>query len=140
MIVLGGIGTLWGGPVGAAIVVRSRTGSRRPGFEGIGIVTGAVFVLVVLLFRRGIWGTARQVVAWFQRRRRQRGQSKMSLPGTLLDRAWRERIGEDLRYGGGYHTTLVTEGQTNSTSTVGMPRRRHGRPAGPSPTRSECRR
>jgi branched-chain amino acid transport system permease protein len=28
------------------------------GFDGTGIVTGAVFVLVVLLFRRGLWGTA----------------------------------------------------------------------------------
>jgi branched-chain amino acid transport system permease protein len=28
------------------------------GFEQVGLVTGVIFVLAVLLFRRGIWGTA----------------------------------------------------------------------------------
>jgi branched-chain amino acid transport system permease protein len=67
--VLGGIGTLWGGPVGAAIVVSLEDWLASSGFEGTGIILGAIFVLIVLLFRHGVWGTGRQVVAWFQRRR-----------------------------------------------------------------------
>jgi branched-chain amino acid transport system permease protein len=58
MVVLGGIGTLWGSPVGAALVVQLEDALATAGVDGIGIVTGAVFVLVVLLFRRGLWGTA----------------------------------------------------------------------------------
>jgi branched-chain amino acid transport system permease protein len=58
MVVLGGIGTLWGSPVGAALVVQLEDVLATAGVDGIGIVTGAVFVLVVLLFRRGLWGTA----------------------------------------------------------------------------------
>jgi branched-chain amino acid transport system permease protein len=41
------------------------------GFEGTGIILGGIFVLIVLLFRHRVWGTARQVVSWVQRRRRQ---------------------------------------------------------------------
>jgi len=70
--VLGGIGTLWGGPVGAAIVVQLEDWLASSGFEGTGIILGAIFVLIVLLFRHGVWGTGRQVVAWFQRRRQRR--------------------------------------------------------------------
>ena len=51
--VLGGIGTLWGGVVGAAIIIILEDQLASSGFEGIGIITGAVFVVVVLLFRRG---------------------------------------------------------------------------------------
>ncbi len=69
--VLGGIGTLWGGPVGAAIVVQLEDWLASSGFEGTGIILGGIFVLIVLLFRHGVWGTGRQVVAWLQRRRRQ---------------------------------------------------------------------
>jgi branched-chain amino acid transport system permease protein len=61
MVVLGGIGTLWGGTVGAALVVLLEDYLSTAGFDGIGLVTGAVFIVVVLLFRRGIWGTARQL-------------------------------------------------------------------------------
>jgi len=63
--VLGGIGTLWGGPVGAAIVVQLEDWLASSGFEGTGIILGAIFVLIVLLFRHGVWGTGRQVVAWY---------------------------------------------------------------------------
>jgi branched-chain amino acid transport system permease protein len=60
--VLGGIGTLWGGIVGAAIIIVLEDQLASSGFEGIGIITGTVFVVVVLLFRRGVWGTARHLL------------------------------------------------------------------------------
>jgi branched-chain amino acid transport system permease protein len=69
--VLGGIGTLWGGPVGAALVVLLEDRLASSGFEGVGIITGAIFVAVVLAFRHGIWGTARNAVNAQLRKRRQ---------------------------------------------------------------------
>ena len=66
---LGGIGTLWGGILGAFLVVMLADYLASSGLGGIDLVTGTVFVLVVLLFRRGIWGTVRhQWLAWSQRR------------------------------------------------------------------------
>ena len=74
--VLGGIGTLWGGPVGAALVVLLEDQLASSGFNGIGIITGAIFVVIVLAFRHGIWGTARNGVnAWLRKRRVKSGQS-----------------------------------------------------------------
>ena len=64
MTVLGGIGTLWGGPVGAALVVMLEDRLASSGFEGVGIITGGIFIICVLLFRRGIWGTARDLLLW----------------------------------------------------------------------------
>jgi len=55
--ILGGIGTLWGSVLGAMIVVRLEDYLSTTGFNGLGIITGTILVLVVLLFRRGIWGT-----------------------------------------------------------------------------------
>ena len=66
MTVLGGIGTLWGSVLGAALVVQLKDYLATAGFDGIGIVTGTIFIVVVLAFRRGIWGT----VAHEVRRRR----------------------------------------------------------------------
>ncbi|MEV4569257.1 branched-chain amino acid ABC transporter permease [Nonomuraea sp. NPDC049419] len=63
MVILGGIGTLWGGAIGAAIVVQLQDFLATAGFEGIGIVTGTIFIVIVLLFRRGIWGTVRHLLA-----------------------------------------------------------------------------
>lgn len=57
MTVIGGMGTLWGGPVGAAVIVLLEDQLASSGFDGIGIITGAIFVIVVLLFRKGIWGS-----------------------------------------------------------------------------------
>lgn len=68
MTVLGGIGTLWGGIVGAFLTVMLADYLASSGFSGIDLITGSVFILVVLLFRRGIWGTVRQ--QWDVRRRR----------------------------------------------------------------------
>ncbi len=59
--VLGGIGTLWGGILGAGIIIVLEDQLASSGFEGIGIITGTVFVVVVLLFRRGVWGTLRHL-------------------------------------------------------------------------------
>jgi branched-chain amino acid transport system permease protein len=61
--VLGGIGTLWGGIVGAVIIVILEDQLASSGFDGIGIITGSVFIVVVLLFRRGVWGTVSDAVA-----------------------------------------------------------------------------
>jgi branched-chain amino acid transport system permease protein len=66
MVVLGGIGTLWGPAIGATLVVQLEDYLATAGFVGIDIVIGAVFVVVVLLFRRGLWGT---VGGWLARRR-----------------------------------------------------------------------
>jgi branched-chain amino acid transport system permease protein len=71
VVVLGGIGTLWGGVLGAAIVVRLEDWLSFSGFEAIGLVTGGIFVLVVLLFRRGVWGSvATLALRWVAARRR----------------------------------------------------------------------
>ncbi|MEU8121223.1 branched-chain amino acid ABC transporter permease [Spirillospora sp. NPDC049024] len=63
MVVLGGIGTLWGGAIGAALIVELNDYLATAGFEETGIITGAIFIVVVLLFRRGVWGTARDLLA-----------------------------------------------------------------------------
>ncbi len=63
MVVLGGIGTLWGGAIGAALIVELHDYLATAGFQETGIITGAIFIIVVLLFRRGVWGTARDVIA-----------------------------------------------------------------------------
>ncbi|WP_199484803.1 branched-chain amino acid ABC transporter permease [Actinomadura craniellae] len=62
MVVLGGIGTLWGGTIGAALIVLLNDYLATAGFQEIGIVTGSIFVIIVLVFRRGVWGTARDLV------------------------------------------------------------------------------
>jgi branched-chain amino acid transport system permease protein len=56
-VVIGGLTSIWGGVLGAAIIVGLREGLRftaQPLFEGI--VTGALTVLVLLLFPRGVAG------------------------------------------------------------------------------------
>lgn len=63
MVILGGIGTLWGGALGAALIVQLQDFLATADFEETGIVTGSIFIVVVLLFRRGMWGTARHLLA-----------------------------------------------------------------------------
>ncbi|WP_406068255.1 branched-chain amino acid ABC transporter permease [Micromonospora sp. NBC_01638] len=70
VVVLGGIGTLWGGVLGAGIVVRLEDWLSFSGFEAIGLVTGGIFVLVVVLFRRGIWGSVAALAHRLAARRR----------------------------------------------------------------------
>ncbi|GAB3976342.1 branched-chain amino acid ABC transporter permease [Actinoallomurus acanthiterrae] len=62
MVVLGGIGTLWGGAFGAALIVELDDYLSTAGFQEIGLVTGIIFVVIVLVFRRGVWGTVRDVL------------------------------------------------------------------------------
>ncbi|MEO3746462.1 branched-chain amino acid ABC transporter permease [Plantactinospora sp. B5E13] len=75
MTVLGGIGTLWGGVLGAFLAVMLADYLASSGFDGIDLVTGSVFVLVVLLFRRGLWGTVRHRWLTWQRRRTSPGRT-----------------------------------------------------------------
>jgi len=72
--VLGGIGTLWGGPLGAAVVVLLEDQLASSGFNGIGIITGTIFVLIVLLFRKGIWGTGADLIARVRASRKSSGR------------------------------------------------------------------
>ena len=72
--VLGGIGTLWGGPLGAAVVVILEDQLASSGFNGIGIITGTIFVLIVLLFRKGIWGTGADLIARVRASRKSSGR------------------------------------------------------------------
>jgi branched-chain amino acid transport system permease protein len=62
-VVLGGIGTLWGGAIGAGLIVELNDYLATAGFSETGLVTGGIFVVIVLVFRRGIWGTARHLLA-----------------------------------------------------------------------------
>jgi branched-chain amino acid transport system permease protein len=68
LVVLGGIGTLWGGVVGAVLIVRLQDYLSLAGFDQIGLITGAIFVVVVLAFRRGLWGSAEQLIRRLVRR------------------------------------------------------------------------
>jgi branched-chain amino acid transport system permease protein len=56
MVVLGGIGTFWGSAIGAALVLLLRDWLST-WTDAWGVVTGIIFVIVVLSFRRGVWGT-----------------------------------------------------------------------------------
>src|ERR1700687_187847 len=53
MTVLGGMGTLWGGPIGAAIVLLLQD-SVSNFTDAPGVVTGAILIAIVLGFRRGL--------------------------------------------------------------------------------------
>jgi branched-chain amino acid transport system permease protein len=78
MTILGGIGTLWGSVLGAGLVVQLEDYLSTSGFNGLGIITGAIFVLVVLLFRRGLWGTAVHLI-----RQRRVGRDREPEPGIM---------------------------------------------------------
>jgi len=62
MNILGGMGTLWGPVLGAGIIVMLEDYLATAGIDAVGAVTGAIFVITVLVFRRGIWGTARRML------------------------------------------------------------------------------
>ncbi len=61
MTILGGIGTLWGSILGAAIFLLLRDWLSTV-TDAWGVVTGSIFIVIVLGFRRGIWGTLLQLL------------------------------------------------------------------------------
>ena len=68
MTILGGIGTLWGGLVGAAVVLLVRD-TLSTASEASGVVTGTIFLVIVLAFRRGVLGTIGERLTWLRDRR-----------------------------------------------------------------------
>ena len=71
MTVLGGLGTLWGGVLGAAVflVLRDVLSTSDLLRDAPGVVTGAVFIVIVLGLRRGLWPTIADVALRFRRGR-----------------------------------------------------------------------
>lgn len=65
MAVLGGLGTLWGGILGAAVflLLRDFLSTSDVLGDAPGVVTGLVFIVIVLGLRRGLWPTLRGAVA-----------------------------------------------------------------------------
>jgi branched-chain amino acid transport system permease protein len=80
MTLLGGTGTLLGPLVGAALVLLLRDALAQS-MAASGVVTGAVFAITVLFFRRGVIGT---LLAFDVRRRAQRASipKAQSTPGS----------------------------------------------------------
>lgn len=72
MTVLGGMGTLWGGGVGAAIVLLLED-SLSSVTEAPGVVTGAILMTIVLGFRRGLLPGAQRAADALWARRPRRG-------------------------------------------------------------------
>lgn len=64
MTILGGIGTLWGSVLGAALVLLLQDTLSSKLTDATGVITGALFIIIVLGLRRGIWGT---MALWLQR-------------------------------------------------------------------------
>jgi branched-chain amino acid transport system permease protein len=65
MVLLGGMGTIFGPVVGAFVII-SLENYLAPFGQWVTIVTGLIFVVCVLAFRRGIVG---ELGAWLERRR-----------------------------------------------------------------------
>jgi len=94
MTVLGGIGTLWGSTIGAALIVQVEDYVATSGIHigplnitGPGLITGVIFVVVVLLFRRGVWGTVAHLL-----RRRGVPDAEPHLSGTTSPVAEHEPV------------------------------------------------
>jgi branched-chain amino acid transport system permease protein len=69
LVVLGGIGTLWGGLISSGLVLRLQDYLSLQHFPAPDLILGVLFVIAVLAFRRGIWGTAAQLITAATRRR-----------------------------------------------------------------------
>jgi branched-chain amino acid transport system permease protein len=75
MVLLGGMGTIFGPVVGAFMLIGLESflssgvtiGGTLFGPEWVPVITGAIFVICVLAFRRGVVG---EIAAWYERRRR----------------------------------------------------------------------
>ncbi len=77
MTILGGIGTLWGSVLGAAVVLLLQDTLSTKLTDATGVITGALFVAIVLGLRRGIWGT---VAGWLTHRSRPSAEPLEPLP------------------------------------------------------------
>ncbi len=66
MTILGGIGTLWGSLLGAAFVLLLRDWLSTY-TDAWGVATGAIFIVVVLAFRRGLWVTLQNLPQFIRR-------------------------------------------------------------------------
>jgi branched-chain amino acid transport system permease protein len=64
MVLLGGMGTIFGPVIGAFVII-SLENYLAPFGQWVTIVTGLIFVVCVLAFRRGIVG---EIAAWMERR------------------------------------------------------------------------
>jgi branched-chain amino acid transport system permease protein len=73
-VVLGGIGTLWGGVLGAALLVWLEDQLSAAGFQPTGLITGAIFVVAVMSFRQGLWGAVQRLVLRLRDRVQQRAR------------------------------------------------------------------
>jgi branched-chain amino acid transport system permease protein len=92
MVILGGVGTLWGGYVGAAVVLWLRDTLATLGLVGGGelealkkapdVVTGIIFVVAVLGFRRGLWVGLRELPVSLGRRGKDRREQAQELVTT----------------------------------------------------------
>jgi branched-chain amino acid transport system permease protein len=56
MTLVGGLGTVWGPVVGAAVIVTLQNELADKVGAWVTVITGAIFVVCVLAFRRGIVG------------------------------------------------------------------------------------
>jgi branched-chain amino acid transport system permease protein len=70
MTVLGGLGTLWGGLLGAGVflLLRDFLATSDVFRDAPGVVTGTVFIVIVLGLRRGLWPTVAQLARRSSRR------------------------------------------------------------------------
>jgi branched-chain amino acid transport system permease protein len=69
MTLLGGLGTLFGPVVGAAVIITMQNYLAQLG-AWVTVVQGVIFVACVLVFRKGIVG---ELIAWRDRRRQRAG-------------------------------------------------------------------
>jgi branched-chain amino acid transport system permease protein len=82
MTFLGGVGTLYGPVVGAVIVVAMQNYLASLG-QWVTVIHGAIFVVCVLAFRRGIVG---EVIAFWGRMRPGRARAPGASPAVLLSK------------------------------------------------------
>ena len=65
MTVLGGLGTLWGGILGAGVflLLKDFLSTSNVLRDAPGVVTGTIFIVIVLGFRRGLWPALTGLIA-----------------------------------------------------------------------------
>ncbi len=82
MVILGGVGTLWGALVGAGIIdlLKNQVGLYTDRWPTI---MGAVFVIVVLFARDGLFGSLPRAVAWVGRAAWNRRKEEAWIEGSF---------------------------------------------------------